>query len=56
VLDPHIPTRTYRDGCGIAGGDARPLTFAPNNAHRERFIAAAHSAETAGLGLWSACR
>jgi Staphylococcal nuclease homologue len=40
----------------IASGYARPLTIAPNDAHRERFVAAANAAETAGLGLWSACR
>jgi micrococcal nuclease len=39
----------------VAGGFARPLTIAPNDAHRERFVAAAHAAEAVGLGLWSAC-
>ena len=39
----------------IAGGYARPLTIAPNDANRERFVAAAHVAESADLGLWSAC-
>jgi micrococcal nuclease len=39
----------------VAGGYARPLTIAPNDAHRDRFVAAAHAAEAAGLGLWSAC-
>jgi micrococcal nuclease len=39
----------------VAGGYARPLTIAPNDAHRDRFVAAAHAAEAGGLGLWSAC-
>jgi micrococcal nuclease len=40
----------------IAGGYARPLTIAPNDAHRDVFVAAAHAAEAADLGLWRACR
>jgi micrococcal nuclease len=39
----------------ISAGYARPLTIAPNDAHRDRFVAAAHAAEAADLGLWSAC-
>jgi micrococcal nuclease len=39
----------------VAGGYARPLTIAPNDAHRDRFVAAAHAAEANDLGLWSAC-
>jgi micrococcal nuclease len=39
----------------VAGGYARPLTIAPNDAHRDRFVAAAHAAEAADIGLWSAC-
>jgi micrococcal nuclease len=39
----------------VSAGYARPLTIAPNDAHRDRFVAAAHAAEAAGVGLWSAC-
>ena len=39
----------------VSAGYARPLTIAPNDAHRDRFVAAAHAAEASGLGLWSAC-
>jgi micrococcal nuclease len=40
----------------VEGGFARPLTIAPNDSHRDRFVAAARSAEVADLGLWGACR
>ena len=36
----------------VAGGYARPLTIAPNDAYRRRFVAAASAAEAADLGLW----
>lgn len=39
----------------VAGGYARPLTIAPNDAYADRFVAAARAADAAGLGLWSAC-
>jgi micrococcal nuclease len=39
----------------VAGGFARPLTIAPNDAYRPRFVAAATAAADAGLGLWQAC-
>jgi micrococcal nuclease len=39
----------------VAHGFARPLTIAPNDTYRERFVAAAHAAETADLGLWGSC-
>jgi micrococcal nuclease len=40
----------------IALGYAHPLTIAPNDTYRERFVAAAHAAEAADLGLWGTCR
>jgi micrococcal nuclease len=39
----------------VAGGYATPLSIAPNDAHRGEFVAAAHDAEAADLGLWAAC-
>jgi endonuclease YncB( thermonuclease family) len=39
----------------VANGFARPLTIAPNEAYRQRFVAAAGAAEAADLGLWQAC-
>ena len=39
----------------VAGGFARPLTIAPNDAYSRRFVAAATAAEAADLGLWQAC-
>jgi micrococcal nuclease len=39
----------------VAGGFARPLTIAPNDAYRQRFVAAARAAADADLGLWQAC-
>ena len=39
----------------IAGGYARPLSIAPNNAFTERFVAAASAAEADDVGLWGAC-
>jgi endonuclease YncB( thermonuclease family) len=36
-----------------ASGFARPLTIAPNDAYRDRFVAAARAAESAGLGVWA---
>jgi micrococcal nuclease len=40
----------------VARGYARPLTIAPNDAHRDAFVDAARAAEVADLGLWGACR
>jgi micrococcal nuclease len=39
----------------VANGYARPLTIAPNEAYRDRFVAAAGAAEAADLGLWKVC-
>ena len=39
----------------VAAGYARPLTIAPNDAHRRRFVDAAHTAEASALGLWRTC-
>ena len=39
----------------VAGGYATPLSIPPNTAHAGRFVAAARTAEAAGLGLWGAC-
>ena len=39
----------------VEEGNAGLLTFPPNTAHTEEFVAAASAAERAGLGLWSAC-
>jgi micrococcal nuclease len=40
----------------VASGHARPLPYPPNTSHAALFAAAARQAETAGLGLWAACR
>lgn len=39
----------------VAQGYASLLTFPPNVAHVDEFVAAARAAERANLGLWSAC-
>lgn len=39
----------------LAEGFARPLSIAPNDAHRADLSAAAAEARAAGRGLWSAC-
>lgn len=39
-----------------AGGFARPLTIAPNDAYARRFVDLATAAEAADRGLWEACR
>jgi micrococcal nuclease len=39
----------------IARGYARLLTFPPNVAHVDDFVAAARAAEQANLGLWAGC-
>ena len=39
----------------VADGYARPLTIAPNDTYRQRFVAAASTADAAGLGVWSTC-
>ena len=39
----------------VERGLAVPLRIAPNTAHAAAFAAAARSAESASLGLWSAC-
>ena len=39
----------------VEEGDAVLLTFPPNTAHTDAFVAAAGAAERAGVGLWSAC-
>jgi micrococcal nuclease len=39
----------------IRQGFARPLTIAPNSAHADEFVAAAHTAEADHIGLWAAC-
>ena len=36
-------------------GLARPLSIAPNDAHRAELAAAAAEAQQAGRGLWGAC-
>jgi micrococcal nuclease len=39
----------------VTRGYARPLTIAPNDTHRGRFVTAARAAEVADVGLWGAC-
>ena len=39
----------------VVDGFARTLSIDPNTAHRSDLSAAAHEAEVAGRGLWSAC-
>ncbi|QYG92044.1 thermonuclease family protein [Iamia sp. SCSIO 61187] len=39
----------------LADGFARPLSIAPNEAHRAELAAAAAEARAAGRGLWGAC-
>jgi len=39
----------------VAQGYANLLTFPPNVAHVDEFVAAARAAEAADLGLWRAC-
>ena len=39
----------------VAQGYAALLTFPPNVAHVDEFVAAARAAERANLGLWGAC-
>ena len=39
----------------VSQGYASLLTFPPNVAHVDEFVAAARAAERANLGLWSAC-
>ena len=39
----------------VRDGAARPLTIAPNVAHRDEIAAVASEAQGAGRGLWSAC-
>jgi micrococcal nuclease len=39
----------------VAQGYAALLTFPPNVAHVDEFVAAARAAERENLGLWSAC-
>ncbi len=39
----------------VNDGFATPLTIEPNTAYRDRFVAAATDAESAGRGLWGAC-
>jgi micrococcal nuclease len=36
-------------------GMAVPLTFPPNVAHTDEFVAAGDAARSAGVGLWSSC-
>ena len=36
-------------------GMAVPLTFPPNVAHTDQFVAAGSAAQAAGIGLWSEC-
>ena len=40
----------------VRQGYARPLSIAPNTAHRELMVQAARDAERADAGLWAACR
>ena len=40
----------------VAGGYARPLSIAPNDAFAARFVTAATHAEADDRGLWEACR
>lgn len=39
----------------VADGFARPLSIAPNDAHRSELARAAAEARAAGRGLWGAC-
>lgn len=39
----------------VAGGYARTLTIAPNDARADRFAALAQTARARGAGLWGAC-
>jgi micrococcal nuclease len=39
----------------LADGFARPLSIAPNEAHRAELAAAAAEAQASGRGLWGAC-
>lgn len=39
----------------VAGGFAKPLTIAPNNAYADQFVDAARLAERANIGLWASC-
>ena len=39
----------------VAGGYATPLTIEPNDTLAAHFVAAARTAEAAGLGLWGGC-
>ena len=39
----------------VRKGYARTLTYPPNVAHADDFVAAARDAERADAGLWSAC-
>jgi micrococcal nuclease len=39
----------------IDRGYARPLTFPPNVAHADEFVAAARAAEAGNVGLWAGC-
>ncbi len=39
----------------VSAGYAHVLTFPPNVAHTDAFVAAARAARAAGAGLWGAC-
>lgn len=47
--------RLFVNEAMVRGGFAQPLTIAPNDAFVDAFVAAARSAESEDIGLWSAC-